>query len=193
MASTDVVEIAGWHPDSAFDLLYALLKYSWKSYMGGLVFYDCFVVYPLPWKAYSSTLRFSFKIIRTAQLSGIFHFIQFPQRFPVRWKSWGGTWSIWELSSFVTSATVPRQYGMARVCTKVWAAVSLRKLWNWSFHSLSNNELSCFYFGGHWVGWRLEQDWSYADCSVGVLEYCGLELSLDQAPENRNLDMFSRP
>jgi Na+/H+-dicarboxylate symporter len=62
-----IVEIAGDNPDSAFDLLYALLKYS-LIVLGGL-FFMMLVVYPLLLKSFTRVpyLQF-FKSIRPAQL-----------------------------------------------------------------------------------------------------------------------------
>lgn len=62
-----IVEIAGDNPDSAFDLLYALLKYS-LIVLGGL-FFMMLVIYPLLLKSFTKVpyLQF-FRSIRPAQL-----------------------------------------------------------------------------------------------------------------------------
>ncbi|WP_296698283.1 dicarboxylate/amino acid:cation symporter [Algoriphagus sp.] len=62
-----IVEIAGDNPDSAFDLLFALLKYS-MIVLGGL-FFMMLVIYPLLLKSFTKVpyLEF-FKKIRPAQL-----------------------------------------------------------------------------------------------------------------------------
>ena len=62
-----IVEIAGDNPDSAFDLLYALLKYS-LIVLGGL-FFMMLVIYPLLLKSFTKVpyMQF-FRSIRPAQL-----------------------------------------------------------------------------------------------------------------------------
>ncbi|MDF2156611.1 dicarboxylate/amino acid:cation symporter [Algoriphagus sp. CAU 1675] len=62
-----IVEIAGDNPDSAFDLLYALLKYS-LIVLGGL-FFMMLVVYPILLKSFTRVPYLDFfKAIRPAQL-----------------------------------------------------------------------------------------------------------------------------
>jgi len=161
-----IVEIAGDNPDSAF---WFALRHSWNKFVDWrLVFMMlCGLSLLLEKRLHSEYLYLQFfsKVFTCGSFLGIFHFIQFPQRFQWRENRWGRNLEYMRDFLFLVlplGATINMNW--ARVLYQsVWHSFSCASFGNGAFHSLSNLMIVLtFYF------WRplfaagfvpCEQDW----------------------------------